>query len=286
MGAMGRESRVWPSGAKALRELRRGAAMVRTGGLAAGWRFLRDEVVGNSWVRLREGGGLAASRARVACNLCGWQGSRFLTHVAPGYVDRNAFCPRCRSYARHRAFAWLLEHELSGDVSELARGRGRRLLFAPEPGLAALLGRHLERLEGCDLDGGREGVSRVEDLQSLSLPDGSVDFAAAFHVLEHVPDDRRALRELARVLSERGRVLLCVPTEVTRHATVEFGAALPELNGHWREYGTDVVERCADAGLVGRTFRTRRDVPPDEFERLALVDEELHWLARADGLHA
>jgi SAM-dependent methyltransferase len=260
--------------------------MWRVGGARAGWRFLREEVVANTWLRLREGNGLANGRARVECNVCGWRGSRFLTHCAAGYVERNAFCPRCRSYARHRGFAWLLEHELVGEFSTLARGSGRRLLFAPEPGVSRLLARHLDRLEGVDIDGAREGVSLVADAQALPLPDGSVDFAASFHVLEHVPDDRAALRELARVLAPGGRAIVCVPTDTSREETIEYGAALPELNDHWRDYGRDVVQRFAAAGLVGRTYRLSRDVPREVFERLALADEELHVLGRADAVTA
>jgi hypothetical protein len=275
--------RAWPAGEKVVRELRRGAHMVRVGGARAGFRFLREEVVANTWLRLREGQGLSAERARVECNLCGWRGSRFLTHCAAGYIDRNSFCPRCRSYARHRGFAWLLQHELAPAFAELARGAGRRILFAPEPGMARLLGQRLDRIEGADLDGGREGVTRVEDLQSLSLADGSVDFAAAFHVLEHVPDDRKALRELARVLSPRGRLLLCVPMSFERESTLEFGEARADLNEHWRDYGLDFASRLGEAGLAGRSYRLRRDVPREHFERLALSDEELHWLGRADA---
>ncbi len=277
---MSAPTRAWPAAEKVVRELRRGAHIWRVGGARAGLRFVREEVVANAWIRLREGQGLSAERARVECNLCGWRGSRFLTHCAAGYVDRNSFCPRCRSYARHRGFAYLLEHELAPEFARLAQSRGRRILFAPEPGMARLLGGRLERIEGADLDGGRQGVTLVEDLQALSLPDGSVDFAAAFHVLEHVPDDRKALRELARVLSPTGRLLLCVPMSFERSSTLEFGEARADLNEHWRDYGLDFAARLDDAGLRGRSFRLRRDVPPERFERLALIDEELHWLGR------
>jgi SAM-dependent methyltransferase len=278
---MSAPTRVWPAAEKVVRELRRGAHMLRVGGARAGLRFVREEVVANAWIRLREGHGVSAERARVECNLCGWRGSRFLTHCSAGYVDRNSFCPRCRSYARHRGFAFLLEHELAPEFARLARSGGRRILFAPEPGMASLLAGRLERIEGADLDGGREGVTLVEDLQALSLPAGAVDFAAAFHVLEHVPDDRKALSELARVLSPTGRLLLCVPMSFERSTTLEFGEARADLNEHWRDYGLDFAARLHDAGLRGRSFRLRRDVPPETFERLALIDEELHWLSRS-----
>jgi len=245
---------------------------------------VREELVGNAWIRLREGHGVAPERARVECNVCGWRGTRFLTHCAAGYVDRNSFCPRCRSYGRHRGFGWLLEHRLGAELARVAKVRGRRLLFAPEPGLTSLLTRHLDPregpLEGADIDGGREGVSLVEDLQRLSLPDASVAFAAAFHVLEHVPDDRAALRELARVLAPGGRLLVCVPMSFERERTLEFGLARADLNEHWRDYGRDFVERLREAGLEGDSLRLSSCIPADVFRRLALIDEELHWLGR------
>jgi len=266
----------WPSPAKAARELARGAGMVRVGGVGAGWRFLREEVLGNGWLRLTESG--HATDAKVRCNVCGWAGSRFASHVAPGYVDTNAFCPRCKAYARHRGFAWLLEHELGAELDAIGARGGRRLLFAPEPGLRALLQARVGPLEGVDIDPHRAGVDLVANAEHLPLPDDSVELAVSFHVLEHVPDDAAALRELARVLTPTGRLLLCAPMTFERHATDEFGEARAELNGHWREYGLDLGERLAAAGLFGPSYRFSERLPNDEFERLALVDEALFWV--------
>ena len=91
--------------------------------------------------------------------------------------------------------------------------------------------------------------------------------------IEVVRPARSALRELARVLSPKGRAIVCVPTNTAREETIEFGAALPELNDHWRDYGRDVVQRFAAAGLVARTHRLSHDVPAEVFGRLALADE-------------
>lgn len=271
----------WPSPTKALRELARGAAMVRVGGPRAGWRFVREEVIGNGMLRLTEGGGADPDSARVACNVCGWAGSRFASHVAPGYLDRNAFCPRCKAYGRHRGFAWLLDGPLGPELDALAGREGRRLLFAPEPGLRRLLEARVGSIEGADLDPHRIGVDLVADAQALPLPDASVELAVSFHVLEHIPDDRAALKELARVLTPTGRALLCAPMAFASEATVEFGEARADLNGHWREYGRDLRDRLAAAGLTGPSWRFSRDLPADVFERLALVDEELFWVGRS-----
>ncbi|MGH2898237.1 MAG: class I SAM-dependent methyltransferase, partial [Solirubrobacteraceae bacterium] len=47
--------------------------------------------------------------------------------------------------------------------------------------------------------------------EPLALADASFDLAVALDVLEHVQDDRAALRELARVLAPGGRLLVTVP---------------------------------------------------------------------------
>lgn len=59
---------------------------------------------------------------------------------------------------------------------------------------------------------GVTGVTyRVEDLMALTFPDASFDAAISFETIEHVPDSRRALRELARVLKPGGMLILTCP---------------------------------------------------------------------------
>ena len=134
---------------------------------------------------------------------------------------------------------------------------------------------------GVDIDGARAGVDLVADAQALPLADASVELAVSFHVLEHVPDDARALAELARVLSPTGRLLLCAPMNFAASVTREFGEARADLNEHWRDYGTDLCDRLSAAGLEGPSFRFSAELPGAEFRRLALVDEEIFWHHRA-----
>jgi len=266
---------------KTVRELARGAALTRTGGLRAGWTFAREEVLRNSLLRMRSvppplGEG-------VTCNLCGWRGESFLTHVAVGYVDRNAFCPNCHSYPRHRGFAWLLERELPGELDALADVPGRRLLFAPEEGMLRILAPHVEGLEGADLVRLNEHVSHLEDLQALSFADESVAFVSCFHVLEHVPDDRRALAELHRVLHPSGRLLLCVPITFGRDETIEFGGPDPRMNDHCFDYGEDFPERLVEAGFSGTAYPLHEIVPQVLHAELAMTKELVFLLHRSNA---
>jgi SAM-dependent methyltransferase len=276
--ALKRNRSLAQSATKVLRELRRGATIAQDGGARAGWTFLREEVVRNTYLRL--GPKAAPGRAAVECNVCGWRGRGFLTHCGAGYVNLDAFCPRCMSYPRHRGFADLLGMRIGAELDALRPKDGLRLLFAPEPGMKMMLSRHVQGLEGVDIRRINEFVAYVEDIQKLSFADGSVDFFSCFHVVEHVPDDRRALRELARVLHPEGLAVFNVPMTFGRRETVCYGHANPMANGHWWDHGEDFVEKLVEAGFSGTGFRFRDALGSGRFERLRLQDEMIFLLRR------
>ena len=111
----------------------------------------------------------------------------------------------------------------------------------------------------------RDGV-RSEDMQSLTFADASFDLVTHTEVLEHVPDDARALAELHRVLRPRGVMLFTVPLHggerTVERARLRDGAVehlLPPvhhtdpLRGEgilaFRDYGRDLLDRVRAAGF-------------------------------------
>jgi ubiquinone/menaquinone biosynthesis C-methylase UbiE len=114
------------------------------------------------------------------------------------FWDRRLF-DGCRQWACERA---------SGDVLEVAIGTGRNLPYYPED----------VRLTGVDwsaamLDIARQRAARPVDLhngdaQHLEFKDGSFDTVVCVLGLCAIPDDQKALTEMARVLKSGGRLLL------------------------------------------------------------------------------
>ena len=98
--------------------------------------------------------------------------------------------------------------------------------------------------------GASAGVARG-DLRALPVPDASVDRVIASEVLEHIPDDRTAFAEIARVLRPGGRVAVTVP----RYGPERICWALSDEyhandGGHIRIYrGDQLRERLAAVGL-------------------------------------
>src|SRR5262249_34549913 len=91
------------------------------------------------------------------------------------------------------------------------------------------------------------------DIAAIDLPNDSFDVIYCSHVLEHVADDRRAMRELRRVLKPDGWAILLVP--ITASATVEDPSVVDPAErlrmfgqeDHVRRYGPDYIDRLRDA---------------------------------------
>lgn len=131
--------------------------------------------------------------------------------------------------------------------------RGRAVAHvAPEPELRAWLTDVVPKLGGTymTMDAFAANVDWREDLAALTLLDGCLDVVICHQVLEHVPDDARALREIYRVLRPGGVVNLSVPEALYLERTVDWGAPDAQVYGHIRTYGRDVVAKLQAAGFA------------------------------------
>ncbi|HEX3541326.1 MAG TPA: class I SAM-dependent methyltransferase [Acidimicrobiales bacterium] len=98
---------------------------------------------------------------------------------------------------------------------------------------------------------GGAGSTAVGDALDLPFPDGSFDRVIAAEVLEHIPDDRRAIAELVRVLRPGGTMAVTVPRwlpELMCWALSDEYHQVP--GGHIRIYRQEtLVSRLRAAGL-------------------------------------
>jgi len=89
-------------------------------------------------------------------------------------------------------------------------------------------------------------------LLDAPFADGAFDVVVCFHVLEHISDDRRAMRELARITGPGGRLYVQVPMDPQKAHSVEYDAPDRYNHFHVRDYGADFTERLAEEGLECR----------------------------------
>lgn len=97
------------------------------------------------------------------------------------------------------------------------------------------------------------GVVRA-DAAALPFRDGHFDRVVCSEMMEHVSDDARVLREIARVTRGGGRVALTVPRYVPERVNWALSREYHEVEGgHVRIYRRSVLEeRVMGAGLVPR----------------------------------
>lgn len=106
------------------------------------------------------------------------------------------------------------------------------------------------------------------DVQQIPLADGSVDVVICNHIMEHVADDRRAMRELHRVLKPGGWGIVLSPVDRDYEQTYEDDSITDpdEAHAHLRAVRPPAHLRrrlCrppAPGGFPGRGHRLRRNL--------------------------
>ena len=105
---------------------------------------------------------------------------------------------------------------------------------------------------------GAEADVKQGDALNLPFPDGEFDRVIAAEVLEHIPEDEKAISELARVLRPGGTIAVTVPRWLPEKVCWALSDEYHEVEGgHVRIYkGSELVAKVEAAGLrhVGRDF--------------------------------
>jgi SAM-dependent methyltransferase len=195
-------------------------------------------------------------------------------------------CPSCDAFDRERLTALYLERAFAGLDPH---GHYRLVEFAPAHSLHRMIRRH-RFIEYRSADLLNPDV-KDRDVDLTDMPryaDASVDVFICSHVLEHVPDDRKAMRELNRILKPDGFGILLVPLFPEVHETNEdpqidtlelrwkyFGAG-----DHVRQYGKrDFIRRLEDAGFAV----AQRDVAffgAEAFRRAGIAENSVLYVVR------
>ena len=213
------------------------------------------------------------------CPICGVHRRKFLPY---GYVTsrEDALCPHCLSLERHRMiWLWLNRH------SDLFATHPRLLHIAPEVSLMRHFKRHYSNNASNYITADLESplADMHFDVQHIPLAERSIDVVICNHLLEHVVNDRLALRELHRILKPGGWGIMLVPEDRSRATTFEDDSITDpdertRLFGqydHRRVYGRDYDERLRNAGFEVERIPARSLINDKEHLLYAIGEDDL-----------
>jgi len=217
----------------------------------------------------------------IECCCCKKKHSRFLPYGKVNYRE-FAMCPWCLSLERHRLIWMYLEQKTNIYTDEI-----NLLHFAPEHQLQERFVKENNiNYLSCDLD--MPTAMEKQDITNLTYEDNRFDAIICNHVLEHIPDDNKAMSELFRVLKPNGWAILQTPMLVDLKTREDFSITDPKerekvfgQNDHVRIYGMDKKDRLEKVGftvLVDDFVRSNFDESERNFNGLS--EHEDVWMVK------
>jgi SAM-dependent methyltransferase len=205
--------------------------------------------------------------------------------VGAGYRTNNV-CPRCYSLDRDRLIYLFLQEKTNMfsaklSVFHVAPEGCIRALLTDLPNISYHAG--VKYLEGYYYD----RKTNLIDITNAPFGDDEFDVIICNHVLEHIPEDRKAMREIYRMLKPGGWAILQVPISKILKETFEDPSIVkPEDRervfgqfDHVRIYGQDYQSRLENAGFIVKTHNPYRDKWPVDLKKFAINPDENLYIA-------
>lgn len=212
-------------------------------------------------------------------------GSQYRKFLPYGYrktLRPNALCPGTLSLERHRLLWLYLDRYTDFLKKEL-----KVLHIAPEQVFYHKF-KSFKHWEYTTTDLHSPLADVKADICNLPFSDNQYDLILCNHVLEHITDDLKAMRELYRVLKKGGTLIAQVPLEEEREKTFEDDSITDtgertKVFGqydHLRVYGQDYYHRLESVGFSTERIFIQKDLNPEETVQFALPKQEMIPLMR------
>ncbi len=208
-------------------------------------------------------------------------GNSFRKFLPYGYSKqrKNALSPSTLSLERHRLMWLFLKNETSFFTSSK---KIKTLHIAPEQCFLKIFKKQ-KNLDYVTSDLESPIADVKADICNLPFKDDSFDVVFCNHVLEHIPDDKKAMQELFRVLKKGGFGVFQIPQDMSRENTFEDASITDKEErtkifgqyDHVRVYGRDYFNKLRSVGFkVDEVDYTQR-ITPEELDRFCLMKNEI-----------
>ena len=211
-------------------------------------------------------------------------GKTFRSFLPYGYESprENVLSPSTLSLERHRLLWLFLKTETDFFTSPL-----KVLHFAPEQAFYERF-RKLENLEYTTTDLNSPLADVKADICNLPFSEDTFDVILCNHVLEHIPNDTKAMEELYRVLKPGGWGIFQIPQDLTRTQTFEDDSITDKTErakifgqyDHVRIYGRDYFNKLRSIGFQVAEVAYTQQLSPEDIDRYRLAKGEIIPLVR------
>ena len=186
---------------------------------------------------------------------------------------KNALCPGTFSLERHRLLWLYLKKE-----TDFFNPNNKILHFAPEQCFHKFFKSFFKNYTSIDLNS--PIVDIKADICNLPFNDNSYDYILCNHVLEHIYDDEKAMKEIFRVLNKNGIAILQVPIDIKSNLTqegrdIDDKEVRSKLFGqydHLRMYGLDYFKKLKKVGFNVKNIDYLSKLSKDEVEKFSLTN--------------
>jgi SAM-dependent methyltransferase len=208
-------------------------------------------------------------------------GKSFRMFLPYGYGKQrnNVLSPSTLSLERHRLL-WLY---LKNETSFFSESVKKKVLhFAPEQAFYKLF-RNQKNIAYTTTDLLSPLADVKADICNLPFEDNAYDYIFCNHVLEHIPDDTKAMNELFRVLKPNGMAILQIPQDLNRASTFSDDtitnqkerAAIFGQYDHVRIYGRDYFDKLRSIGFKVVEEDYTAKIAPELVEKYCLAKGEI-----------
>lgn len=203
----------------------------------------------------------------------------FESFLPYGYENprENVLSPSTLSLERHRLLWLYLKNETNFFTAPL-----KVLHFAPEQAFYKRF-RKLKNLDYTTTDLNSPLADIKADICNLPFDNSSFDVIFCNHVLEHIPDDTKAMQELYRILKPGGWGIFQIPQDLKRATTYEDDSITDKKErakifgqyDHVRIYGRDYFDKLRKIGFTVEEVDYTSTMRFDEIEKYRLAKGEI-----------
>lgn len=208
-------------------------------------------------------------------------GKSFRKFLPYGYGNQreNALSPSTLSLERHRLMWLFLRDETDFFTSHK---KLKTLHIAPEQCFLDIF-RKQKNLKYITSDIESPIADVKADICDLPFKDNEFDIIFCNHVLEHIPDDKKAMQELFRVLKKGGFGIFQIPQDLSRTTTFEDNSITDKKErakifgqyDHVRVYGRDYFDKLRSIGFKVDEIDYTQKIAPEKLERFCLMKNEI-----------